>query len=89
MAKPRILITNDDGINAPGIKALINELARQGFADVFVSAPSGERSAQSHAITLGRYMRCDSWAVATMSAALWLLSSCMSISIHTHHWMYR
>lgn len=57
-AKPRILITNDDGINAPGIRALINELARQGFADLFVSAPDGERSAQSHAITLGRYMRC-------------------------------
>lgn len=28
------------------------------FADVYVCAPSGERSAQSHAITLGRYLSC-------------------------------
>ncbi|PNW77438.1 hypothetical protein CHLRE_10g436500v5 [Chlamydomonas reinhardtii] len=58
MPRPRILISNDDGINAPGIKALVAELVKADFADVYVCAPSGERSAQSHAITLGRYLSC-------------------------------
>ncbi|KAG2501277.1 hypothetical protein HYH03_001080 [Edaphochlamys debaryana] len=58
MARPRILITNDDGINAPGLKAITNALIQADIADVYVCAPSGERSAQSHAITLGRYMSC-------------------------------
>ncbi|EFJ52360.1 hypothetical protein VOLCADRAFT_86716 [Volvox carteri f. nagariensis] len=58
MVRPRILVSNDDGINAPGIKALIAEIVKADFADVYVCAPSGERSAQSHAITLGRYMSC-------------------------------
>lgn len=57
-SRPRILVSNDDGINAPGIRALIAALVEQNFADVLVCAPSGERSAQSHAITLGRYMSC-------------------------------
>ncbi len=58
MARPRILVSNDDGINAPGIKAVVNELLKADFCDVYVCAPSGERSAQSHAITLGRYLSC-------------------------------
>ncbi|GLC41193.1 hypothetical protein PLESTB_001528300 [Pleodorina starrii] len=58
MARPRILVSNDDGINAPGLKALVAEIVKADFADVYVCAPSGERSAQSHAITLGRYMSC-------------------------------
>ncbi|GFR42531.1 hypothetical protein Agub_g3431 [Astrephomene gubernaculifera] len=58
MSRPRILVSNDDGINAPGIKALVGELVKANFADVYVCAPSGERSAQSHAITLGRYLSC-------------------------------
>ncbi|KXZ46519.1 hypothetical protein GPECTOR_43g956 [Gonium pectorale] len=58
MPRPRVLVSNDDGINAPGIKALISELVKANVADVYVCAPSGERSAQSHAITLGRYMSC-------------------------------
>ncbi|GIL71810.1 hypothetical protein Vretimale_755 [Volvox reticuliferus] len=58
MVRPRILVSNDDGINAPGIKALVAEIIKADFADVYVCAPSGERSAQSHAITLGRYLSC-------------------------------
>jgi len=52
--RPAILVANDDGIKAPGIRALVRELLL--FCDVTVCAPSGERSAQSHAITLGRYL---------------------------------
>ena len=46
----RILITNDDGIRAPGLKALI--AAAQNFGEVKVVAPDRERSACSHAMTL-------------------------------------
>lgn len=46
----RILITNDDGIEAPGIKALADEIRRH--AQVVVCAPHVQRSAVSSSITL-------------------------------------
>lgn len=46
----RILITNDDGIDAPGIKVLAAELSRE--HEVLVIAPDRERSGVSHAINL-------------------------------------
>ncbi|KAF6260789.1 survival protein sure-like phosphatase/nucleotidase [Scenedesmus sp. NREL 46B-D3] len=56
--RPRVLVSNDDGINAPGLRELVALLARSDCCEVYVCAPSGERSAQSHAITLGRYLQC-------------------------------
>ena len=50
MAKPLILLTNDDGIYAQGILAAWQELRKLG--DVEVVAPDAERSAVGHAITL-------------------------------------
>lgn len=49
----RILITNDDGIDAPGIK-LLRDLALELTQDVWVVAPDGNRSGVGHAITFGR-----------------------------------
>ena len=46
----KILISNDDGINAPGIQALVESLEK--IADVFVVAPDREQSAVGHAITI-------------------------------------
>ena len=46
----RILLTNDDGIYAPGLRALRTELAKLG--DVTVVAPATEQSAVGHSITL-------------------------------------
>ncbi len=46
---PRILLTNDDGIAAPGLHALRSELRRLG--EVTTVAPDAERSAMAHAIT--------------------------------------
>jgi 5'-nucleotidase len=46
----RILLTNDDGIYAPGLQALRKELQKIG--DVTVVAPAGEQSAVGHSITL-------------------------------------
>ncbi len=55
MAKPLILITNDDGISAPGIKALIEVCQKIG--DVIVIAPDSPQSGQGHAITLESPLR--------------------------------
>ncbi len=53
--KPLILITNDDGINARGINALVE--AASPLGDVVVVAPDGPRSAQSNAITVNTPLR--------------------------------
>jgi 5'-nucleotidase len=46
----KLLVTNDDGIHALGIYALIKELEK--YHDVLVVAPDDQRSASSHSITL-------------------------------------
>lgn len=46
----RILLTNDDGVYAPGLRAMHKELKKIG--DVIVVAPAGEQSAVGHSITL-------------------------------------
>lgn len=53
--RPLILVTNDDGIYADGIKALAKRLKQIGH--VIVVAPSQERSATSHSLTLHRPLR--------------------------------
>ncbi|MBI2069203.1 MAG: 5'/3'-nucleotidase SurE [Elusimicrobia bacterium] len=55
MPKRKILITNDDGIYGPGLKALERALAK--FADVFVIVPDQERSTASHSLTLHKPLR--------------------------------
>ncbi len=55
MKKPTILITNDDGVNAPGIRTLIGIMRKLG--DVVVVAPDSPQSAQSHAITVSEPLR--------------------------------
>jgi len=47
-----ILVANDDGIQAEGIRKLTEALHRLG--DVFVFAPDGQRSANSHALSISR-----------------------------------
>ena len=47
-----ILLTNDDGIRAPGLRALSEIFSRAGHG-VFVCAPDRERSAASHSATFG------------------------------------
>jgi len=48
--KPLILVTNDDGISAPGIRTLIS--AMNTIGDVVVVAPDSPQSAMGHAITI-------------------------------------
>ncbi len=47
-----ILVANDDGIQAQGLRELVDALHDRAKASVFVCAPDGQRSAASHAITL-------------------------------------
>ena len=57
MKRPLILITNDDGISAPGIRSLIRIMNT--FGDVVVVAPDGPKSGIGHAITIEATLRCD------------------------------
>ncbi|UCH75804.1 MAG: 5'/3'-nucleotidase SurE [Rhodospirillales bacterium] len=52
----RILVTNDDGINAPGLRVL-ERVARDFSADVWVVAPETEQSGAGHSLTLSRPLR--------------------------------
>ncbi|TVR80874.1 MAG: 5'/3'-nucleotidase SurE [Chitinophagaceae bacterium] len=55
--KPLILVTNDDGITAPGIRALIDAMSEIG--DVVVVAPDKPQSGMGHAITLNDPLRIE------------------------------
>lgn len=52
----RILVTNDDGINAPGLE-LLESIACQFSDDVWVIAPAEEQSGTGHSLTLTRPVR--------------------------------
>lgn len=54
MHRPKIIITNDDGIQAPGIQILWRALHNADFADLVVIAPSAERSGSGVSITWDR-----------------------------------
>ncbi|MDA1288856.1 MAG: 5'/3'-nucleotidase SurE [Bacteroidetes bacterium] len=55
--KPLILVTNDDGITAPGIRTLIEIMNEIGT--VVVVAPDSPQSAMGHAITINSTLYCD------------------------------
>ena len=59
--RPLILVTNDDGITAPGIRALIEVMNEIG--DVFVVAPDSPQSGMGHAITVDNVLHCNSITV--------------------------
>ncbi|MDX9790123.1 MAG: 5'/3'-nucleotidase SurE, partial [Candidatus Kapabacteria bacterium] len=53
--QPLILITNDDGINSPGIESLKNALTPLG--EVVIVAPESQKSAVSSALTINKPLR--------------------------------
>lgn len=53
MSGPRILLTNDDGIHAPGLDVL-RKIAAELSDDIWVVAPKGNQSGAGHRFTLGR-----------------------------------
>ena len=56
MGKPLILVTNDDGITAPGLRSLIHIMNEIG--DVVVVAPDSPQSGMGHAITISDTLYC-------------------------------
>jgi len=55
MAKPLILISNDDGITSKGIRLLVDLMNEIG--EVVVVAPDSPQSGMGHAITVGDTLR--------------------------------
>ncbi|XP_073303780.1 uncharacterized protein [Primulina huaijiensis] len=49
--RPTVMVTNDDGIDAPGLRALVSVLVSSDRFRVLVCAPDSEKSAVSHCIT--------------------------------------
>lgn len=76
---PHILLTNDDGIHAEGLKALAKELAE--FAAISIVAPSREQSGTAQSLTLRQPIVCHSvaereWAVDGTPA------DCVIVALH-------
>ncbi len=76
----KMLVTNDDGIAAPGIKALAEALKELG--DVTVVAPDRERSAVGHSLTLHSPLRVfelrDGWYAVDGTP-----TDCVNMGIHS------
>ena len=75
----RLLLSNDDGIDAPGLRALADGLAD--LADIAIVAPANEQSASSHALTMHKPLRVDrrseaEWAVGGTPA------DCVYMALH-------
>ncbi len=79
-----ILISNDDGILANGIKALIKELSKN--HDVYVIAPDRERSAAGHSITLHTPLRVQEIDVKYGAKRCWMTTGtpgdCIKIGVN-------
>jgi 5'-nucleotidase len=56
LARARVLVSNDDGVHAPGLK-LLEKCMRRVAREVWVVAPETEQSAASHSLTLRRPLR--------------------------------
>lgn len=55
----RILISNDDGVFAPGLRCLAKRLSDEPDNEVFVVAPDRQRSATGHSLTLHKPLRVE------------------------------
>ncbi len=75
----QILITNDDGVEAEGLKALADSLSEIG--DVAIVAPDREQSATSHAITFHRPL-----SVKELGPRRWMVTGtsvdCVHLAVH-------
>lgn len=67
--RPFILLTNDDGIDARGLAALASAL--DGLGTLAVVAPTEERSAVGHAITVRDPLRAHAWPFEVPSGPVW------------------
>lgn len=79
----RILLTNDDGIYAPGIHAFLPVLSELG--EVSIVAPDRERSATGHGITVHHPLRVQRYCIPDSSVCAWMVdgtpADCVKIAI--------
>ncbi len=80
----KILISNDDGIAAQGIKALISNLSKENH-EVYVVAPDRERSAAGHSLTLHSPIRVEELEPQYGAKRVWVTNGtpgdCVKIAI--------
>jgi 5'-nucleotidase len=76
----KILLTNDDGVHAPGLAALIKRISE--VAEVVVVAPDREQSAVSHALTLHHPLRAARIA-DNIYAVEGTPTDCVNLGIHS------
>ena len=81
----KILISNDDGIWAKGIRVLAERIAREPEHEVYVVAPDRERSATGHALTLHKPLRVEDIELeGNVKAAWWTTgtpSDCVKFAV--------
>jgi 5'-nucleotidase len=81
----KILICNDDGIHAEGIRVLAESLARKPEHEVYVVAPERERSATGHSLTLHKPLRVEPVAAAGNVKGAWMTtgtpSDCVKLAV--------
>lgn len=81
----KILVSNDDGIHANGIKALVEKLSIE--HEVYVIAPNQERSAAGHSITLNSPLRVEDVGSLYGSVRSWAVSGtpgdCVKIGVNS------
>ena len=78
---PRILLTNDDGFDAPGL-AVLADVARQFAQEIWIIAPEHDESGTGQSLSLHHPLRChergeNKWAVSGTPA------DCVAIA-HAH-----
>jgi 5'-nucleotidase len=78
--RPLVLLSNDDGVTAPGLRALRDALSAH--ADVIVCAPEINQSATSHALSLSRILR-----VRKVEASIFAVdgtpADCVYVALHS------
>ncbi len=81
----KILISNDDGIHAEGIRVLAEWLARKPSNEVYVVAPERERSATGHSLTLHKPLRVEKVTPPGNVKGAWLTtgtpSDCVKLAV--------
>lgn len=79
----RILVSNDDGIYARGLRELVEGL--KGLGEIFVVAPDRERSATGHSITVHRPLRVKKIALPGLEIKSWAVdgtpSDCVKLAV--------
>ena len=84
-SRPNILITNDDGVYAPGIRSLWQSL--KNVADLTVVAPAGEQSSVALSITLRQPLRIETVNWGTGIDRIWSVNGtpadCVKLALNT------